>query len=67
MPGLLTVPGLFSESESRQLPLTELPPSPAQHLPSLGVRGLGPLPSLQMIPEGLWYHTSSCAIRGPLG
>lgn len=55
MPGLLTVPGLFSESESRQLPLTEPPPPPtAQHLPSLGVRGLGPLPSFQMIPEGFW-------------
>lgn len=48
MPGLLTVPGLFSES--RQLPLTEPPPPSAQNLPSLEARGLGPLPSLQMIP-----------------
>lgn len=48
MPGLLTVPGLFSESQ--QLPLTELPPPTAQNLPSLGCKGLGPLPSLQMIP-----------------
>lgn len=48
MPGVLTVPGLFSESQ--QLPLTELPPPTAQNLPSLEVRGLGPLSSLQMIP-----------------